>query len=210
MEMGSRSRFGFDSTQAMDDHIIREHNALVAPNDIVYMIGDISFRKPHRTAELIQRMNGRKFLIPGNRDHSMWEDHPALQGLVNVCEPLHTTEVHRLTIDPDAVDVQSIVLCHFPLLVWDHIHHGAWHLHGHSHGFCQYPGNTLMYDVGIDTTPDLSPTSFDALEFIMESKIKMGLVWYDHHRPKDPATFHFKKGAGTNSPVFNANDVLGA
>lgn len=45
--------------------------------------------------------------------------------------------------------VQPIILCHFPILSWDNMSHGSWHLHGHCHGSLPDTG-VKRIDVGVD------------------------------------------------------------
>lgn len=55
----------FVSSVEMNDTIISNHNDLVKPGDIVYFLGDVSFRDP---LEYIKRMNGFFIFIRGNHD----------------------------------------------------------------------------------------------------------------------------------------------
>ena len=60
-----------------------------------------------------------------------------------------------------------LVLCHYPLASWDRRHHGAWHLHGHSHGTHQ--GTGCILDVGVDCH-GYAPVAADELPALMEGK----------------------------------------
>lgn len=71
-------------------------------------------------------------------------------------------------------------MCHYPFLTWNKAHHGAWMLHGHSHGNLRAPETTRM-DVGIDTRDDFAPYSFDEIEKIMS---KRSYLIVDHHKPR--------------------------
>lgn len=55
-------------TEQMDRELIFAYNDLVAPDDTVYFLGDISFHKPSHGVPLIGSMNGKKILIQGNHD----------------------------------------------------------------------------------------------------------------------------------------------
>lgn len=69
-------------------------------------------------------------LIFGNHDKRIRKTPTVLQ-LFDDAVDLMTVKV----ADEDATDgIQRIVLCHYPMLVWDQSHRGAWHLHGHCHG----------------------------------------------------------------------------
>ena len=64
---------GFDCIETMNETIVERHNAVVAPDDDVYVLGDLCLggAVPGITAknqELIERMNGRLHIILGNHD----------------------------------------------------------------------------------------------------------------------------------------------
>jgi calcineurin-like phosphoesterase family protein len=45
----------------------------------------------------------------------------------------------------------TIVMCHYPLLVWNKMHYGSYHLAGHSHGGCNHLNEKVRrLDVGVD------------------------------------------------------------
>jgi len=68
----------FETIEEMDSHIIKCWNNKVNKHDTVYFLGDVSFYGKEKTREIINSLNGRKFLIMGNHDraHSMiwWKD----------------------------------------------------------------------------------------------------------------------------------------
>lgn len=56
----------FSSTEEMDEAMVERHNKKVAPNDVVYVLGDCVINK--RYLPQIGRLNGSKRLIMGNHD----------------------------------------------------------------------------------------------------------------------------------------------
>lgn len=56
----------FASVTEHDEHIIYRHNSVVRPKDKVYFLGDVTMS--HKHLHLLDRMNGEKVLIKGNRD----------------------------------------------------------------------------------------------------------------------------------------------
>ena len=57
----------YGSVEHMNESLIANWNAVVAPEDTVYCLGDFSFAP--RPVELFsQRLNGTKYLVPGNHD----------------------------------------------------------------------------------------------------------------------------------------------
>lgn len=56
----------FSSIEEHDETIIARHNALVAPEDRVYLLGDLCMRR--NAVSTVGRLNGRKVLVKGNHD----------------------------------------------------------------------------------------------------------------------------------------------
>jgi len=60
---------GFESTEAMNAHMINKWNNKVRPNDEVVILGDFSLSKSAtRVNELLDLLNGKKGLVVGNHD----------------------------------------------------------------------------------------------------------------------------------------------
>lgn len=55
------TRSQFMDALDMNETIIRKHNEVVGPDDIVIFLGDFAFKKAH-IKELNQRLNGHKYL----------------------------------------------------------------------------------------------------------------------------------------------------
>lgn len=144
----------------MNDALIANINARVAPTDTLYILGDYSFKIDLETAyALRQRIHCRDIhLVPGNHDKD-WT-RPEAAGAFTV-EPMITT----IKVNDGR---QKIVLSHFPLADWPSMRRGSWHLHGHIHsrgadynGFNLRQG-VLRYDVGVDANA-YAPVSLDEI-----------------------------------------------
>lgn len=59
----------FETVEQMDNEIISRHNEVVRPDDFVYFLGDLTFRKD--TDELLRQMNGTFTYIFGNHDKNI-------------------------------------------------------------------------------------------------------------------------------------------
>lgn len=59
---------GFNSVGEMNEAIVERHNARVAPEDMVYVLGDCALGDTATAIEYIKKMNGYKILIIGNHD----------------------------------------------------------------------------------------------------------------------------------------------
>ena len=136
----------FSSADEMDAVLVRNWNGVVRARDTVYVVGDLALKRTAQLLELLRSLQGHKHLIFGNHDKALRKEPKALE-LFESVQDLKTVKIQ----DPDAKDgVQRIVLCHFPMLVWDKSHYGAWHLHGHCHGTLPDDPHSLRLDVGVD------------------------------------------------------------
>jgi calcineurin-like phosphoesterase family protein len=58
----------FSDTEEMISVLIKNHNNLVAPNDTVYILGDVCYQKHPEYLPRIAEFNGKKILVRGNHD----------------------------------------------------------------------------------------------------------------------------------------------
>lgn len=58
----------FDNVEQMNETLITNWNETVSSEDMVYVLGDISFYNFSKTEEIIKGLNGRKRLLLGNHD----------------------------------------------------------------------------------------------------------------------------------------------
>jgi len=145
----------------MDEELVRRWNEVVELDDAVYHLGD--FTLGSNAAKYTKQLNGHINFLGTWWHHDrrwlfstipMWS---ASGEEVNVMKSIY---VGKFTVN-------QIVLCHYPFAIWDRKHHGAWHLHGHSHG--RYKGDGFIYDVGVDNN-DFYPVSIDEIRVVMEKK----------------------------------------
>lgn len=164
----------FSSIEEMDETIINNINNKVGKNDILYHLGDVSWRSVKKFRESINC--NEIHLILGNHD------------IYKQCIG------HFITIrDYNELRINDlkIVLCHYPIAVWNKKHHGVWHLCGHSHGSFEPStingfSNGLCLDVGVDVH-NFEPISLDEIKIIMENKKQLILenkidVCSDNHK----------------------------
>ena len=146
----------YNNIQEMNEDYIRIWNNKVQKGDIVYVLGDFCISKSvEETDAILSRLNGQKFLIKGNHDHS--EVYKA-KGWTNVYDYLEKT-----------IDGKRVVMFHYPIAVWADKHHGSKHLYGHVHSNTEthHPMTYNLgkaYNVGIDVLGE--PKTLDEiLEF---------------------------------------------
>ena len=156
----TRARFRND-VNYMNEAMVEEWNAKVAPEDLVYILGDVAFLPAQKATEYMYRCNGRKILIEGNHDRKLLND-PGFRGCFD--------EVHqylRLTYDGTL-----IIMSHFPFLEWDQMHRGALHFFGHLHGGATGMEKYRCMDVGMDSTGEIVISMDRAVNKIKDNEIK--------------------------------------
>ena len=153
----------FDSTHDHDQTLIKNWNSVVDSKDTVYHLGDFGLAKRGYLIQILKQLNGHIRFIRGNHDKEMKGSAlffvEELKGL------------YELSITDEEMDVkQKIIMCHFPLEVWNKKHWGSWHLHGHCHGGIPSPPTMARLDVGVDTN-SFAPISYEDVKFIMTRKV---------------------------------------
>jgi len=153
-------------------------NAMVGPDDDVWVVGDFCMKNPSR---FLRHLNGHVHLIRGNHDRytSLSPGMNSKTGFASV------SDVKMLKLRG-----QEIWLSHYAHRVWPKMHYGAWHLFGHSHGgLADFKNKSL--DVGVDNRKKFfadkdpkklfAPWSFDEIAFVMSTHKTKNV---DHHRVK--------------------------
>lgn len=147
----------FSSVEEMDEQLISNWNKKVKKGDEVYILGDFGFISGTRANELLNKLNGRKFLIKGNHDHSFLKD-----------KNFDKTKFEWIKEYETIKDNDKIVcMFHYPIAVWDRQHYGSIHLYGHIHtkASIQHPLVLQLenaYNVGCDVN-DFEPKTLDEL-----------------------------------------------
>jgi calcineurin-like phosphoesterase family protein len=124
----------WDTIEEHDRALVELWNAVVQPDDVVYVIGDFAHKMhPRRMRAVFDQLRGEKNLIVGNHDKA-----PTLQlPWSSISERLTAT-----------VDGQRIVLDHYPGRSWSGSNRGSIQLFGHTHGRLLDLWNAC--DVGVD------------------------------------------------------------
>ena len=125
----------FSSVEDMDETMITNWNSRVRSNDTVYHLGDFTMKNGQEALAYESRLNGFIHLIWGNHDRASVRNMDKVWGSSS-----YAAEI--------CVDGHHITLCHYAMRVWNHSHHGALMLYGHSHGMLPPIKNSL--DVGVD------------------------------------------------------------
>ena len=179
----------FKDVEEMDAEMVRRWNVVVEPDDTVYHLGDFTMEGYAFAQQMFAQLNGkvRILSLPWHHDrrwlakaktappHTQDKSYVHSQTFVRLLPPIEVIEVsrHGGTV-PKGERPLKITLCHYPMASWEASYHGAWSLHGHSHG--EYDGGGFMLDVGVDAWA-FAPVSLDEVRTYMK-----GQEGYKHDR----------------------------
>ena len=159
----------FTDVDNMNETLISNWNKVVGKDDFVFHLGDFSAGGAAEWTSLLDRLNGRIFLVLGNHDMNNVD-----QGFMKRFEEVSM----QMQI---SVGKQRIYLNHYPFLCYGGAYRGTWELFGHIHtspcrsGLDASRLSTLFpsqYDVGIDNN-NYTPVSFEDVEKIIQERVKM-------------------------------------
>lgn len=144
---------GFKSVDEMNETIIANHNAVVAPEDDVYLLGDLALGGggPDVLAKnkaLIERLNGKLHVIWGNHDT------PSREKMYVECKNVCYNFIPRA----ETLNYKGyhFYLSHFPTLTSnlekESLKQCTLNLFGHTHQETNfYQGLSFLYHVGVDS-----------------------------------------------------------
>jgi len=163
----------FHSVENMNKLLVMQWNEVVAPEDTVYVLGDVLLGRREEMAGVIESLNGTKLLIPGNHDRC-WPGHKKVGtwpqryvdgGFAQVLDP-QVDLSHLFDMDVEA--------CHFPFSGDSHDEdrysshrpedRGQWLLHGHVHNAWRVRDRQI--NVGVDVW-GYYPVQLETLRTIM-------------------------------------------
>lgn len=125
----------FGTLDQHDEALVSRWNAVVAPADTVWHLGDFALGPPPaRIGEILEALNGEKHLCVGNNDDAATLKAPGWTSVVSYKELV--------------VEERRLVLCHYAFRTWNGMGRGALNLHGHSHN--KLTPMPKQYDVGVD------------------------------------------------------------
>ena len=129
----------FQNTEDRNAYLIKRWNERVREEDSVYILGDFSNGSAGETNEILEALNGKKYLIIGNNDAYLEEPDFKRESFVWA---RHYHELHELET--------KWVLFHFPLESWSGYGKDRIHLHGHLHRPQPVYEKIRRYEVGVD------------------------------------------------------------
>lgn len=158
----------FKNVDEMNERIIANWNEVVGENDIIFHLGDFCLGGAAEWTRLLERLNGKIYLIMGNHDRKNIR-----QGFMDRFEHV-AMQMHI------EVGKQRIYLNHYPFLCFEGGYKDVWQLFGHVHtrktntgidaGRLKYLYPT-QYDVGVDNN-NFAPVSFVQVKRIINKQVE--------------------------------------
>lgn len=161
----------YSSVEEMNEDLITRWNNVVQPEDEVYHLGDVGLGSPKKLTSILQRLNGKIYLIKGNHEKAA----------------LRSSNADRFEWVKDYYTMwqevegkkQFIVLFHYPIVSWHRAHYNSWMLFGHTHNNYQ-PEYGKTMDVGVDNPLcNYAPISLDDIARYMKLREFKAV---DHHK----------------------------
>lgn len=105
----------FKDVKEMDNVLMENWNDTVGDDDVVYHLGDFSYKGAAHPEWYRLRLNGRHRFLQGNHDRPSWGD--------NYASFMHG----------QGKQAQKVVLFHYPIEEWDGWYRKSVHFHCHTH-----------------------------------------------------------------------------
>lgn len=99
---------GFVTCEEMHEYMIEKWNKKVRKNDEVVILGDVSMERGKRTSEILERLNGKLYLITGNHDTYL-KDRKFDVSRFEWIKPYE--ELHD--------EGRKVILCHYPVFCYN-------------------------------------------------------------------------------------------
>ena len=158
----------FSCIEEMDDALIANWNRVVGKDDIIFHLGDFAMGGSAEWSRLLQKLNGKIYLILGNHDlKTIGAGFSRLEGVAM-----------QMLIN---VKGQIIYLNHYPFLCYGGAYRNTWQLYGHVHTCHANRGldvprlkmlMPIQYDVGVDNN-NYRPVSFEQVKKIIRIQIDL-------------------------------------
>ena len=166
----------FNSTQEMNNTLIKNINDKVKEGDVLYFLGDWSFGGAQNILYLRNSIVCKTIhLLLGNHDQHIIDKDISIGG-----GPIFNPYKLFTSVDTTFtgyIGKTFFHLSHYSHRVWPKSHRGSIHLFGHSHGSSKGEFGKSM-DCGVDCHPEFRPFHIDEIVQLM-SKRESEKV--DHH-----------------------------
>ena len=171
----------FSSVETMNELMVSNINQHVQASDWLIHLGDWSFGGYDKIEEFREQINcNNVVLILGNHDHHIQRDIPKFRKMFN-----HITHYEELRVSQGSNPSNTMILCHYPIISWNQMHHGSYMLHGHQHlkGDRKF-GQGKRLDVGMCGSEDFRPYHIDEVVNLLKDRQFEPYTEHDHHTTK--------------------------
>lgn len=173
----------FSSVAEMDQKLIENWNSVVGPNDYIFHLGDFCFKGSQYWDQILNQLNGHKFLILGNHDLKNLKDGAMIKfdwiGFQACIQ----------------VGGRSVYLNHFPFLCYGgsyrNIDNAVYALSGHTHlSLNDMSGKDIIrlkmcfptqFDVGVDAN-NFTPISFNDIDNRIKEQVAHNQNQYEQFK----------------------------
>lgn len=170
----------------MNDQIIRRWHSIVAPDDEVWLLGDIAMGQLEASLAIVGRLTGRIVVVAGNHDRMFRRDgEPRLDWEQRYLDA-GIAEIHHGSVTT-TIGGTSVTLNHFPYTGDSHSEtdryashrpedRGGWLIHGHVHDVWRQRGRQI--NVGIDAWGGYPVTETQIAELIADGPANLDrIIW---------------------------------
>jgi len=168
----------FSTVEDMNELMIENINKNVNASDWLIHLGDWSFGGYDKIQEFREQINCNNIvLILGNHDHHIQRDVPKFRKMFN-----HIAYYEELKITRKNDSNNMLVLCHYPIISWNQMHHGSFMLHGHQHlkGEKKF-GQGKRMDIGLCGSEEFRPYHMEEIVDILSPRQFEPYTEHDHH-----------------------------
>lgn len=154
----------FRNEKDMSDALIKNWNNKVSNNDGVYILGDmfVSRKDKEKIKEVLEKLNGKKYLILGNHDSVWINAYPEFKSYFK-----EISEKKKIHFKNNEKYI-SVIMTHHPMLEWDGYYKGHYHIFGHIHNKKDQPQlsylkkQDMMFNACVEVN-NYEPVNFNEL-----------------------------------------------
>lgn len=164
--MGAEVTKPYKNTDGMNADIIESWNSVVDNDAIIFHLGDFCFGNKEEWLSILSQLNGKEIhLVTGNHDKTAKQMSDHFTSISNFKEITLTFADEKI----------PVTLSHYPMVVWNRSHYGAWQLFGHVHKMFKFnPHSLRSLNVGWDIWN--SPISANYIAELFYKQFVMALV----------------------------------
>lgn len=124
----------FKDLDDMHFNLIKNWNSVVPENGMVVIAGDFALtQNKDILKDLLNSLNGKKFLVFGNHDYQNKFHRDSIKSLFD-----YNCDILSLKIPDEETKCknekyQEVIICHYPFASWAGSNSGSWNLFGHVH-----------------------------------------------------------------------------